>query len=512
MAGTIYGNNPKTGEKLDSNEFGGACNLGSLFLHNFVENPFTSNAKIDFEKLKYAIYIAVRFLDNIINKNHFPNVIYENYQKSFRTIGLGVTGLADMMTMLNIKYNSKKAEDFTYELMNYISFHAYLSSIELAKEKGEFNFLDRDRFVQSGFLTKHVEKHQEWEQVVEGIKQYGIRNAKIMSVAPTGTISLTYGNNCSSGIEPIFSLSYDRKVKMGGQSEDDIKIVKMQDYAYHLWLNTKEDNIVTKDVFITALDMTVNEHINILKNIAFHVDMSVSKTINVPTDYSFEDTKNIYMACYENGIKGCTIFRPNEIRQGILISDNNNQNDNQKVETILETEIKYDSIVPISRKSIGTTHGNTYCKKCACGTLYITINRDENENIVESFVHTSKGGICQANIGAINRMISLALRSGVKTEEIIDQLKGINCPACVKVKTKGDHIDGISCPDILARTLMEFENSKSILNNTNSIQDIKDIKKVIDKSDKSKCPECGYEVNHEGGCVICTECGWSKCD
>ena len=483
-----------------------------MFLHNFVENPFTSKAKINYDKMKNTISTAVKFLDNIIDINNFPSPIYKNYQKSFRTIGLGVTGLADMLVMMNMKYNSPEAEKFIYDLMNFISLNAYLSSIELARTKGEFPFLDRDKFIQSGFLTKHVEKHKEWEEVINGIKQYGIRNSKILSVAPTGTISLTYGNNCSSGIEPIFSLSYDRKVKMGGQSDDNIKIVKMQDYAYELWLNTKEDNIVSKDKFITALEMTVNEHVDMLKNIAFHIDMSVSKTINVPTDYSFEDTKNIYLKCYDYGIKGCTIFRPNNIRQGILMSPEDSKKDKEK-----NDNINYDSIMPISRKSIGTTHGSTYCKKCACGTLYITINKDDNGNIVESFVHTSKGGICQANIGAINRMISLALRSGVKVDEIIDQLKGINCPACVKVKTKGEKIDGISCPDILARTLTEFVNVNNTIQSTKNIisvkkEKVKETNKTINTNNTNKCPDCGSEIRHEGGCVMCTECGWSKCE
>lgn len=150
------------------------------------------------------------------------------------------------------------------------------------------------------------------------IKKNGIRNAKISAVAPTGTLSLTYGNNCSSGIEPIFSLSYDRKVKVGGQEDENIKIVKMQDYAYYLYNKLKEENpediTVSEDCFVTALNISVDDHIAMLKTIAKYIDMSVSKTINVPTEYSFEDTKNIYYNCWKSGIKGCTIFRPNAIR------------------------------------------------------------------------------------------------------------------------------------------------------------------------------------------------------
>src|SRR5699024_9527473 len=139
-------------------------------------------------------------------------------------------------------------------------------------------------------------------------------------------------------------------------------------------------------------EMSVDEHVDMLATIAKHVDMSVSKTINIPTEYPFDDTKNVYMKCWKMGIKGCTIFRPNEIRQGIMITDKNKKKEEEK------NGVKYNSVKPVSRKKIGTTSGKTYCKKCACGTLYITVNSDEAGNVVEAFVHTSKGGICQANI------------------------------------------------------------------------------------------------------------------
>jgi len=501
LAGTLYGKDPKTGKKIDANKYGGSCNLGSVFLHNFVKNPFTKDAEVDYDSLAKAIKIGVRLLDNIITINKFPSDIYENYQKAFRTIGLGVTGLADMLVMMNLTYNSQEARDFVSHLMNDIALNAYRASIELSKERGEFPFLDREKFVQSGFLQKHAADSDEWKQIISDIKEFGIRNAKILSVAPTGTLSLTFGNNCSSGIEPIFSLSYDRKVKMGGQSEQNEEIVKMQDYAYHVWQQTEEGNIVPHSAFVTAMELTVDDHIEMLKNIAYHVDMSVSKTINVPTEFSFEDTKDIYMKCWENGVKGCTIFRPNEIRQGILITEG------QKKE---EEHYKYNCIQPISRKKIGTTHGSTYCKRCACGTLYITINKDDEGNIVECFVHTSKGGICQANINAVNRLVSLAMRSGIKIDEIVDQLKAINCPACVKEKTKGEHIDGISCPDIIAKTILEFYKSDYVV----VYDKQKEAEQTTVNDDEhiiSKCPDCGEPVRFEGGCVICPSCGWSKC-
>ena len=503
LAGTVYGDNTVTKEKLNPSDYGGACNLGSLFLHNFVSNPFSKESKFEYDKLRRTIYVAVRMLDDIIDVNHFPDKIYENYQKAFRTIGLGVTGLADTIAMLGMKYNSLEAREWADDLMNFISSHAFKSSAEIAEEKGTFPFFEKDKYIEGGYLKRHFE-YDCWKDTKDAICKYGIRNAKIMSVAPTGTISMTFGNNCSSGIEPIFCLEYERKVKIGGQDDSNIKIVPMQDYAYKIWKDMGEPEEY-KDVFVTALEMTVDEHVDMLSKISKHVDMSVSKTINVPTEYPFEDTKDIYMKCWKLGIKGCTIFRPNEIRQGILISDSSTA---EKKE-----EMNYNTVKPISRKKIGTTSGKTYCKKCACGTLYITVNCDDDGNVVEAFVHTSKGGICQANINALTRMASLNMRSGVEIEEIVDQLKGITCPACAKLMAKGESLSGISCPDILGKTIKEFYDTKNSC--VNNAQEEKENYRAENKDSPNSsecCPECGAKIIRQGGCVQCLDCGWSKCE
>ncbi len=496
LAGTVFG------EKEDASQFGGACNLGSLMLHQFVVNPFTAGAYIDYDKLRETIKIAVRMLDNIIDVNAFPDSIYENYQKRFRTIGLGATGLADMLAMLNLKYNSHSARKCVDNLFNFIAHEAYGASSDLAEEKGSFDAFDTEKFLQSGYLMKHG-----WFDIEQKIRTNGIRNAKILSVAPCGTMSLTFGNNCSSGIEPIFSLEYKRKVKFDGQDESNERIVNMMDSAYRLWsseeLQKNPKNIVSKDVFVTALEMSVDDHVEMLGVIARHIDMSVSKTINIPTEYSFEDTQNVYMRAHDLGVKGCTIFRPNEIRQGIMITDENQE---KKEEAPANT---FDTITPVSRKTLGTTHGNTYCKKCACGTLYITVNRDDYGNVVEIFVNTDKGGVCKANIAAVSRLTSLAMRSGVKIDEITDQLKGIDCPACRQSKKNGRKIDGMSCADIIAKTIREFDSVK--LNVEVKMPEIIPMIEETAGTHANACPECGATIRREGGCATCVDCGWSKC-
>lgn len=305
LAGTLYQN----GKALDNHL--GACNLGSLMLHNFVENPFTSDSHFNKNKLNKAIMTAVRLLDNVIDINNYPLEAYENYQKGVRTIGLGITGLADMLCMLNMKYDSKEALEFVDDLMDYISVCAYQASTILAEEKGKFPYLneeDRDKFINSNFIQKHLKGHHkyEWEYLIKRIKTYGIRNARILAVAPTGTMSLTYGNNCSSGLEPIFSLEYDRKIKVGGQDESNIVVYPMRDYAYDRWLSIKDndDCIVQEEVFQTAMDLSVDAHINMLGVISYHIDMSCSKTINIPTEYPFDKTKEVYDKCHRLGVKG----------------------------------------------------------------------------------------------------------------------------------------------------------------------------------------------------------------
>lgn len=505
LAGTVYGNNPITNEPLDSSQYGGACNLGSLVLHNFVKNPFTSKATLDYNLLNQAIYTGVRLLDNIIDINKFPDKIYENYQQSFRTIGLGVTSLADTLTMLNLKYNSKEAQLFTFDLMNFIALNGYKASIKLAKEKGSFPFLEKELFIESGYIKKHTERYDEWIQVAEEIKKYGIRNAKIMSVAPTGTMSLTFGNNCSSGIEPIFSLSYDRKVKMGGQSDDNIEIVKMEDYAYKLWKETVEDNTVSEDIFITAMDMSVQDHVNMLRNITWHVDMSVSKTINVPTDYSFEDTKKIYDECYRAGIKGCTIFRPNEIRQGILISETNKSEKTNTYETVVLPR-GYIEEVPDG------LNYRKYKLKTGCGNLYLFLGVDEIEGkIYDCFTNTDGVGGCTINTQANSRLLSASLRGGVPVEYLVQQLeKAGTCPSFQYKKGKGEKLcKGKSCSSAIANVLKdvlkefkeeELVDTKTKLTTQNEMT-----------NPSQKCPECGEPIRFEGGCNICPSCGWSKC-
>lgn len=505
LAGTVYGREPDSGRLLDSQQYGGACNLGSLFLHNFVINPFTDDAFIDSKSLSDTIRIAIRMLDNIIDINRFPNRIFENYQKSFRTVGLGVTGLADTLVMLGIRYNSKEARDYVNDLMSFISAQAFGASSDLAAEKGSFQFYDAEQYLSGGFIWRHKGKPY-WDETIDKIRKQGIRNAKIMSIAPTGTLSLSFGNNCLSGIEPIFCLEYDRKVHIGGQEDDNVQTVHMEDYAYHMWKQAGSPERF-KDVFVTALEMDVNDHVDMLGVIASHVDMSISKTINVPVEYTFEQTKDIYKKAWKIGIKGCTIFRPNELRHGVLISNQRNA----------ETDELHRGDIIRCRDML---HGVKKKLITGCGTMHLHAYYDPTDgNILETFVSRGSTGGCEKNQEAVSRLMSLSLRGGMSLESVIDQL--LSCSGCSAYRTrsitKRDTSIGNSCPTAIAYALSELQDEiHHILENGDASEGIINTgdetpANADATSPESKCPECGGNLRHEGGCNICPACGWSKC-
>lgn len=475
------GTNPCAEEPLPA---GGSCLLGSMNLAAFVKN-----GKFDFDNFCESINVAVQALNDILEEG-LPLHPLEEQRKSvseWRQIGLGIMGLADMLVKLEIPYDSDVARDLCGNIAHAMADQALFMSSQIAKwKKAPYEKYDL-RVMSTPYFKAHADTltHQ-------CVESYGLRNSQLLTIAPTGTLSTMLG--ISGGIEPIFANSYTRKTESLHGHDEYYKVYTpiVQEYMDAHGL---KDESELPNWFVTSSDISPRDRIAMQAVWQNSIDASISSTINLPETATVEDIKDIYMTAWEMGLKGVTVFRNGCKRTGILTTDS------KKITTCTyESEApKYNYITPVSRKSIGTTHGNTYCKKCACGTLYITLNRDDDGNVVESFIHTSKGGICQANTSAVNRLVSLCMRSGVKTDEIIDQLKGITCGACTKAMSNGIKLDGISCPDILARTLIEFCKPT-------------DEKKLVEKpANQECCPECGEPIIHDGGCVQCTNCGWSKC-
>lgn len=281
----------------------GACLLGSINLAALLTDDF----EIDRDKLRDTIRIAVRMMDNVVDASRFPLPAQEKEAKAKRRIGLGVTGLADALALGGITYGSDEAVAWVDEIMQTVAVEAYQASIDLAKEKGAFPLLDVDAFLESGNMRKMP------EHIREQVREHGIRNALLTSIAPTGTISL-FAGNVSSGIEPIFALEYERKV----MQKDGSKVTEtVRDYAVDKWHREFPGEKLPAS-FVTAQTLKPIEHVRMQAAAQKWVDSSISKTINCPEDISFDDFKDVYTAAWELGCKGCTTYRPNDVTGSVL--------------------------------------------------------------------------------------------------------------------------------------------------------------------------------------------------
>lgn len=470
----------------------GACCLSSINLSEFIKAPYTEKAYIDTEDLVHAVRVGIKTLDKLIDENYYRHPLKEQQEMSYnyRNIGLGVFGYATALMKLGLKYGSTEALNFTDQIFGLIFRAAVIKSNELAKELGPFPGY-KDCVWDSSIIKKHFSQDE-----IDIMREYGLRNCSLISIAPNGSIA-TFLNE-SGGCEPQFALKYTRRTVGMTEGEDTYYDVYCKGAQEYMEINNTKE---LPDYFVGAQDIPYLERINTQAVMQKHVDTAISSTVNLPNSATKEDIANLYLEAWKQGLKGITIFRDGCKRLGILTTEKKIPIDNNEI-------TRFDYITPISRKELGTTHGNTYCRHCACGTLYITVNCDDEGNLVETFIESSKGGICKANTAAVNRMVSVALRSGVKVDEIIDQLQGIYCPACAKTSK---HVDGLSCPDIMAKTLHAFYYGEEDEKPQKST--LVKSKKVTDNivNSEEKCPECGEMLRKEGGCVICKSCGWSKC-
>ena len=445
--------------------------LGSINLSEFVTNK-------QFNEIEFcnAVKIAVRGLNQVLDEGLMKHPLKEQQDsvRDWRQIGLGIFGLADALIKMEITYGNNKAIDFIHLMGSRLINSAIEESAMLAKEFGTYPKYD-NRVLDSEFF-----KFVAGNKSTELVKKYGLRNSQLLTCAPTGSLASLF--NTSGSAEAIFATSYNRKTISLNNKEVVYKVYPkiIQDF-----INSGYTEKNLPEYVVTAHKVPYKNRLDMQAALNMYIDASISSTCNVPENISVEEVADLYMYAWEAKCKGVTIWRDNCNREAILTTDKSNQSNkfvdladipdflgnssSEKIEKwkklvdsgimLVNDRPQFNSISPISRKQLGTTVGATHCKKCACGTLYITTNLDKDGNLVEVFTHTSKGGICQANLNSNTRLISLALRSGVKIEEIEDQLKGIHCPACQLAKAKGQQVDGLSCPDIISRTIKEFTSS-----------------------------------------------------
>ena len=486
----------------------GACLLGSINLPKMIDAPFSENSKLDATLLKETVSVAVRMMDNVIDVSKFPLASQEKEAHAKRRIGLGVTGLADALLMTGVRYGSDEAVAKTDEWLHLISREAYLASTELAQEKGSFHLLDVDQFLQSGNMV------QMDDDVKEVIRSHGIRNALLTSIAPTGTISL-YAGNVSSGIEPVFAYSYHRKVlqKDGTKREEEVI-----DYAVNLW-KEKFGNKEFPDYFVNAQTLSPTDHVKMQAAAQKWIDSSISKTINCPEDISFEEFKEVYMAAWDQGCKGCTTYRPNAVTGSVLSVDTSEKKD---IETSKMTGISGEVVYmsePLARPK--DLEGRTYKVKWPDSehALYITINDillHDQRRPFEIFVNSKNMEHFAWTVG-LTRMISAVFRRGGDVSFVVDELKAVFDPR------GGAWMGGKYIPSILAAIGNTIEThmieigflSRAVLGPQSP-----EIKKPTLTQQSSPtslrlttfCPSCGENDLHMiEGCMTCSSCGHSKC-
>jgi ribonucleoside-diphosphate reductase alpha chain len=438
-----------------------SCNLGSINLLKVVKD-----GEIDYGKLREIVWASVHFLDNVIDVNRYPLAEIEKMTKANRKIGLGVMGFADMLIALGIPYNSEEAIEVAHRVMGYIQKESKAASAEIAKERG--NFLNHRGSLYDRPATPTL------------------RNATTTTIAPTGTISIIAG--VSSGIEPIFAVSFVRKVLDGQELVEVHPLFRKaaQEGGFSGEELFKEiaakgsireiDGIPerVKRLFVCAHDINPEWHIRIQAAFQAHTDNAVSKTINFANSATKEDVRKAYLLAYRSGCKGLTIYRDGSRDKQVLN---------------IQRQAEAQQVAPRPRPE--RTYGVTQRSSTGCGKIYVTINRDD-VGICEVFAQMGKGGGCaNSQIEATGRLISLALRSGVKVESILKQLIGIRCPS--PVWQNGQMI--LSCSDAIAKVLNEYSESGF----TQMIAEM------------GACPDCGAAVEHESGCIVCRSCGFSRC-
>ena len=289
----------------------GACNLGSVNLTAFVRAPFTPEARLDLEGVGATAAVGARILDNVYEASRFPLKKQAESARSSRRIGLGLTGLADALVMLGIPYGSEASFKLAGEIMRTICHSAYRTSIMLAREKGAFPRFEAEPYLQSEFVRNLP------HDIQEGIRRDGIRNSHLTAIAPTGTISLL-ANNVSSGLEPVYELAYSRRVR---QADGSLGMFRVEDYAYHLFRQLRGEEAPLPPAFVVAADVAPSAHLAMQAALQHHVDNSISKTINVPEAFGFEQFGSLYQQAYDLGLKGCTTFRPNPVTGQVLVAE-----------------------------------------------------------------------------------------------------------------------------------------------------------------------------------------------
>jgi len=496
----------------------GACLLGSINLAALVKYPFTPGARLDHEALERLVPLAVRMLDNVIDVSRFPLPQQEKEAKAKRRIGLGVTGLADALIFCGVRYGSKRAIELTREWLAAVQRLSYLASADLAAEKGSFPLYDRAHYL-AGETIKALP-----EDVRSAIGRYGIRNALLNSIAPTGTISLL-ADNVSSGIEPVFAFRHVRHVLQPDRSRREESV---EDHAWRRWHTLKGTAEPPADIFVDAQTLTPDDHLAMQAVAQDFVDSSISKTINLPRDISFEAFKHVYEEAYARGCKGCTTYRPNDVTGAVL--EVKPATELVRAAAPLAAAPRDGDVVyiaqPLARPD--DLPGKTYKIKWPGSdhAIYITINDVEQDGRIRPFeiFINSKNMEHYAWTVALTRMISAVFRRGGDVSFVVEELKAVFDPR------GGQWMEGRYVPSLLAAIGGVIERHLIDIGFLSAA----DSPRLAEAAEQrlalaaggheagdgtagaspklGQCPNCGAAaLTHQEGCDICLNCGYSRC-
>ena len=452
----------------------GACLLSSINLANFTS----------FDDLENTCKILVRAMDKLVTEGADRNPLEKQKETmlKYRPLGIGIMGLADMLINMKVKYGSRTSLKCIEDIMSIILNTSVKESALLAKEYGSFDGCDINKILKSPIFDVIN------DDVEELVRKYGLRNAQILTIAPTGTISTMIG--VSGGAEPIFAKSYTRKTESLHGEDKEYKIYTPIVKKIMGDLSIKEESELP-DYIVTSNDINHIDRIKVQAYLQRYVDNAISSTINLPESTTADEIKGIYVNAWEHGLKGITVFRNNCARVGILTTNNKGTDTTDKISIKVKERCE-------------VLNGQTTKVKTGCGNLYITVN-DDGDEIVEVFTKNGKGGGCQSNSEGLSRVIALAMRSSVSVSELVKQLKGIRCHSC----TKRTDISVLSCPDAIAKALVNHKIRLEKVSNNTLIATNNVVNNTLLAT--NKCSECGEVLQSSGGCTICPSCGNSKC-
>lgn len=477
------GVNPCAEEPLPA---GGSCLLGSINLAEFVQN-----GEFMFDDFYHTINIAVRALNDILDEGLPLHPLQEQRDSvsDWRQIGLGVMGVADMLVKLHLRYDSEEAIAFCRDISCALANVAMHSSARLAKEHGK----PYPKYQKNTLLTPFVRQNAD-SITYDLIRKYGLYNSQLLTVAPTGTLSTMLG--ISGGIEPIFAKSYKRKTEsLHGESRYYDVLTPI--YAKYAQENNLTVNDRFPDWFVDSSEISPVQRVKMQAAWQKGIDASISSTVNLPNSATVDDISTIYMEAWKNGLKGITIYRSGCMREGVLVTE---------TPTEKSSELKRGVIVPCKDNLIGLKRKLT----TGCGSLHVLGYFDpDTKELQEVYFNKGSTGGCANFMTGLSRMVSLLCRAGVSIFDIKDQLDSTGvCPSyATRRAVKHDTSDGSCCPMAIGNALVDMwkELNEAFPTQIDVQSKLKEIENV------SVCPECGAEVQHEGGCVQCKSCGWSRC-